>query len=82
MTSPAEVMNEVTAEIVEEVGEANVLAFAVVVVHKQGKGINWAGHIAVDNYPQAVECEDALDTILADLKDNWGLNMGRAQGTA
>lgn len=75
-------LNGVTAEIIEEVGEENILAFAVVIVHKQGKGINWTAHAGVDSYPEAAECCEALNTMLADLETQWGLNMGRAQGTA
>lgn len=78
MTKPVEELNDVTAEIIEEVGEENILAYAVVIVHKGG----WAGHSGIDNYPQAAECCEALNTMLADLETQWGMNMGRAQGTA
>lgn len=78
MTKPVEDLHDVTAEIIEEVGEENVLAFVVVIVHKGG----WTGHSGIDNYPQAAECCEALDTVLEDLKTKWGLNMGQAQGTA
>lgn len=82
MTRPVESLGEATDELIEHVGEDDILAFVVVVIHKEGSGMNWVAQTGVDNYPQVVECCEALETILDGMKDNWGLNIGRAQGTA